>query len=313
MRGGSILRFEQLHFFEILLQEGSFNKAASKLHITQPALTNNIKSMEKELGCILLHRTQQGLRLTEEGKKVLAFSQKVSGLYQNLLNDIHTVPAASGGVFSIVASLFFAEIILEPFLSEFGTQFPKIQVRLMENETKTFPEKILNTNCTFAVVSRLLSDHDEKCTPDMLSLNEQFFDTRFSYIPLFQDMFGLCLSKNSTLYDEKEIYPITLVENNIPVTTFRLENYNISDCLILSSNNIDFHIKAFTQSNAVCNLPYFVYKQYFSDEDSIIWRPFSNHISIRYYLIHPAEHQLSPAEQIFLNELQTYLIQHNFR
>lgn len=307
------MRFEQFQYFETLLQEGSFNKAANKLHITQPTLTNNIKSMEKEFGCTLIHRTSQGLLLTEEGKKVLAFSKKVSSLYQNLLDDIHASSAASGGIFSIVASLFFTEIILEPFLSKFGTQFPKIQVRLMENETKTFPEKILNTTCTFAVVSRLLSDHDEKCNPGTICPDEQFFDARFSYIPLFQDMFGLCLSRNSTLYNEKEIYPITLVENNIPVTTFRLENYNISDCLVLSSNNIDFHIKAFTQSNAVCCLPYFVYKQYFSDENSIIWRPFSNHISIFYYLIHPTEHQLSPAEQIFLNELQNYLIEHNFR
>ena len=47
------MRLEQLKYFVILSQEGSFNKAAAKAHITQPALTANIKSMEKELNKFL--------------------------------------------------------------------------------------------------------------------------------------------------------------------------------------------------------------------------------------------------------------------
>ena len=130
------MRFEQFQYFETLLQEDSFNKAENKLHITQPTLTNNIKSMEKEFGCTLIHRTSQGLLLTEEGKKVLAFSKKVSSLYQNLLDDFHVSSAASGGTFSIVASLFFTEIILEPFLNKFGTQFPKRNTDISRKNTE---------------------------------------------------------------------------------------------------------------------------------------------------------------------------------
>lgn len=70
------MRLEQLKYFEILSQEGSFNKAAAKAHITQPALTVNIKSMEKELDTLLVIRKPHGVSLTEEGQKVLAFSQK---------------------------------------------------------------------------------------------------------------------------------------------------------------------------------------------------------------------------------------------
>ena len=64
---------------------------------------------------------------------------------------------------------------------------------------------------------------------------------------------------------------------------------------------------------AVCCLYYYVYKQYFAEDDSIVWRPFSENITETYYLIYPKEHTLTIAEQNFIEELQTYLIQENLK
>lgn len=307
------MRLEQLKYFEILSQEGSFNKAAAKAHITQPALTVNIKSMEKELDTLLVIRKPHGVSLTEEGQKVLAFSQKVSAMYQDLLAELGDAHSDCSGNISVIASTFFAEIILENFLPSFFRQYPQIAILLIENELATLPQILLETQKDFAVISRLFSDDDCHCIEGMLITDEEFFDSRFQYQLLFRDMFGICMSRNSPLANGKAIYPDVLDNSNYPATCFRLESQTSLEKLILSSNNLTLHIQAFNQQNAYCCLPYFVYKQYFGEESSVIWRPFDNNLSIAYYLIYSAEHYLTAAEQIFVDSLQKYLAQINFR
>lgn len=305
------MRFDQLTYFETLLQEGSFNKAAAKLHITQPALTNSIKSMEKELGVTLFLRDAHGITLTDEGKKLLIFSQTVSGLYHALLRDFNHAQTSYSGNIAILAPTFFSEIVLEDFLHVFSEKYTQIHLRLIESEVDTVPAQILNTSCKFAIISSLSTDNKERCVAGMPLVDDTFFDNRFIYQPLFQDLFGICLSKNSALATLPKLYPDNLLD--VPITAFRLGSAQFFDNLLLSSNNIGLHVKAFTQANAITSLPYFTYKHYFSQEDSIIWRPFSNNMSITYYLIYPVEHSLTAAEQIFIENLQNYLTQMNYK
>src|SRR5580765_133447 len=66
------LTLRQLQFFSVLVQEGQFGRAAKRLSITQPALSNAIKQMEKLLGAALLTRSTHRLELTPVGAEVLA-------------------------------------------------------------------------------------------------------------------------------------------------------------------------------------------------------------------------------------------------
>lgn len=309
------MRFEQLLYFETLLQEGSFNKAAARLHITQPALTANIKSMEKELGTTLLTRDTRGFALTEDGKTVLEFSQNINKQYHQLMQTLQKNDTVCHGEVSILASTFFTEIILEQFLYALNARYKQIRVRLIENELMTSPQNLFSIGSNLAVVSRLTSTDDDKCAPGMLLSDEQFYNDKFIYQPLFQDTFGTSMSKHNKLSSLRDFYPITLNERAQPVTTFRLTSFLTDSVnrLVLSSNNIRLHIHAMHETEAVCSLPYFVHKQYFANEESIIWRPYSNNVSITYYLVYPIEHTLTAAEQIFIDELQKYLTQIKFK
>ena len=62
------LDLKQLNYFVNIVEQMSFSKAAQKLHISQPSLSNAIKSLESELGFELLERTTRNIRLTEAGK-----------------------------------------------------------------------------------------------------------------------------------------------------------------------------------------------------------------------------------------------------
>jgi DNA-binding transcriptional LysR family regulator len=64
------MTFEQINYFLALVEEGSFVRAARRCEISQPSLTNAIRSLEAELGAALFERTIAGSRLTAFGKQI---------------------------------------------------------------------------------------------------------------------------------------------------------------------------------------------------------------------------------------------------
>ena len=82
------LTLRQLRFFSVLVEEGQFGRAARRLSITQPALSNAIKQMEKLVGAELLTRSTHKLELTQLGAEVLARTNFLVHTIDTALRDI---------------------------------------------------------------------------------------------------------------------------------------------------------------------------------------------------------------------------------
>src|SRR3989337_3484053 len=65
------MELHQLQCFMAVIEEGGFNRATTRLHITQPALSYQIKRLEEELGVSLFHRRPRGISPTEAGRVLL--------------------------------------------------------------------------------------------------------------------------------------------------------------------------------------------------------------------------------------------------
>jgi DNA-binding transcriptional LysR family regulator len=111
------LTLRQLQFFSVLVQEGQFGRAARRLSITQPALSNAIKQMEKLLGAELLTRSTHRLQLTPVGAEVLARTDFLVNTVEVALRDIEStvqrgrafvrigvIPSASDSVAAAVSA-----------------------------------------------------------------------------------------------------------------------------------------------------------------------------------------------------------------
>lgn len=85
------LTLRHLQFFSVLMQEGHFGRAAQRLAITQPALSNAIKQMEKLLGAQLLTRNTHRLEITPLGTEVLARTDFLVNTVDLALQDIQHV------------------------------------------------------------------------------------------------------------------------------------------------------------------------------------------------------------------------------
>ena len=306
------MRLEQLQYFDTLIQTGSFTKAAAKLHITQPSLTASIKSMEKELDVMLVTRDVHGVTLTEEGLKVLAFAQAVLKMQEHLLHSLKADTPTGPQKITVFASNFFNRIVLENFISQY-LHNDIFQIRNIEYELTPTLESFVINGCDFAVVSRLSTADESQCQPGMIVPDHDFFDPNFVYVPIVDDVFGICLSYDSALLHRQDVTPLNLAAQNHPVTMFPQRNLYLSDRVLFASYTIEQHVQAITKQNAVCTIPYFAYRYHFGAEDSITFRGYDNQITIHYYLIYPADHILTDAEKIFIDKLQRYLTEIKFK
>jgi DNA-binding transcriptional LysR family regulator len=65
------MRIEQLEYLAAVVQHGSMRRASEQLHLSQPALSESIRSLEKELGVLLLDRRRTGARISQQGRELL--------------------------------------------------------------------------------------------------------------------------------------------------------------------------------------------------------------------------------------------------
>src|ERR1051325_2118566 len=71
------MELRHLRYFVAVAGEENVSRAALKLHVSQPALSRQIRAREDELGCLLLERTAKAVRLTEAGRAFLAEARAV--------------------------------------------------------------------------------------------------------------------------------------------------------------------------------------------------------------------------------------------
>lgn len=82
------MNLEYLQSFYMTVKYNSISKAAEILHITQPGLSGQLKSLENTLGVSLLNRSNKGVVLTEEGKVVFDYAETLLSIQQNIKTDL---------------------------------------------------------------------------------------------------------------------------------------------------------------------------------------------------------------------------------
>ncbi|MEJ1966838.1 MAG: LysR substrate-binding domain-containing protein [Gammaproteobacteria bacterium] len=129
------MELRQLRYFVAIAEEKSFSRAAERLHISQPPLSTQIKSLEDELGVQLLDRSNRGVSLTAAGSVFFEEAQAVLARLEHARS--RTVRAKRGDIGML--SVGFVSIadygILPQALRSFRSSFPLVEVQLHELTT----------------------------------------------------------------------------------------------------------------------------------------------------------------------------------
>jgi DNA-binding transcriptional LysR family regulator len=120
----------QLRSFIAVAEAGHLTRAAEKLHVSQPALSAQIKALEDELALALFERTPGGMELTVAGQRLLADAEKVLAAAQMMRNDASSLKGKTAGKVSVGTLSDPAFIRIGEFLSATVERHPLLQVEL---------------------------------------------------------------------------------------------------------------------------------------------------------------------------------------
>jgi DNA-binding transcriptional LysR family regulator len=152
------VELRQLSYFERVAEQGSFTRAAQSLHLVQPALSQQVAALEREMGLPLFHRGARGVRLTEAGERLLPYARRVLGEIERAqqavgeLRELRTGKVALGLTPSATLSL------LPEILEKYRGRYPAVEVQIVEEMTDELVEQLLDGRLDLALVSFPIED-----------------------------------------------------------------------------------------------------------------------------------------------------------
>ena len=147
------ITYDYYRIFYYVATYQSFSKAAKILMSNQPNITRFINNLENQLGCKLFVRSNRGVQLTQEGRKLY---QHVSVAYQHLHMaevELMNEQRMDQGYITISASEIALHLLLLPVLEKFHKNYPGIRIRLLNHSTPQAVEAVRRGTVDFAVVS----------------------------------------------------------------------------------------------------------------------------------------------------------------
>ena len=126
---------KQLINFITIVEEGNITKAAQKLHISQPPLSNQLKALEEELGVKLIERGSRKVMLTDVGNLLYKRGKDMVNVFESTLNEVEDFKSGIEGVLKIGAVSTCNQFIPNELISPYAKQYPKVKFELYEGNT----------------------------------------------------------------------------------------------------------------------------------------------------------------------------------
>ncbi|MBD2846171.1 LysR family transcriptional regulator [Paenibacillus sp. IB182496] len=154
------LNFHQLHIFYTVADKGSFSAAAQALHMTQPAVTMQVQSLEDYFGTKLLHRSTKRIELSEAGRTLLPFAQRSIDLIRDTDSTMSKFTKQLKGRLQLGASLTIGEYILPRLLGPFAQEYPHIAISMKVMNTAQIMDEIVNHQLNFGLIEAPVNHPD---------------------------------------------------------------------------------------------------------------------------------------------------------
>jgi LysR family transcriptional regulator, low CO2-responsive transcriptional regulator len=128
------MRYVQLRAFHHVATCGGFSRAAEALHLTQPAISDQVRRLEEDYDVLLFNRIRKQVTPTEAGERLLAITRRLFDLEREAQTQLSENRALRAGTLRIIADA--AHHVL-PALTAFRQRYPGVQVSLRSGNTET--------------------------------------------------------------------------------------------------------------------------------------------------------------------------------
>ncbi len=194
----------QLEYLLAVANFGSFSIASEHCFVTQPSLSMQIKSLEEELGVVLLDRSKKPVIPTEAGEAVLAQAREALKEYNSIKEVVAQMKGETAGRMRLGVIPTIAPYLLHKFIPEFVHRYPKVELEIREMVTADIVDALNHDRIDAALVA------GGTCGEGMLEYE------------LFNDRFHAYVSPQNSLYNKSNI---------------RMEDIDMRELILLSTGN----------------------------------------------------------------------------
>lgn len=204
---------ENLEYFKVFYytaRYGSLTRAANELNISQPAVSQSLKQLEKSLGAVLFQRAAKGVTMTAEGQLLFSYVRKGYEQIEQGVEKLRQMQNLEIGEVHIGASDMTLQFYLLPFLERFHEKYPEIKVIVTNAPTPETLELLKAGKIDFGVVSEPFEQDADIVAKQVREIEDVFVAGRrfISY-------------KNKTMdLQELEKMPVISLENNTSTRSY---------------------------------------------------------------------------------------------
>ncbi|MGO9881753.1 MAG: LysR family transcriptional regulator, partial [Solirubrobacteraceae bacterium] len=151
----------QLRYLVALAEEGSFTRAAESVHIAQPAISQQIRRLEEELGIVLVERTTRRVTLTEAGELLVVRARRILGELEAAESELQALSGMYAGHVTIGAMHTMGPVDLSLALALFSERHPNVLFTVREQSSEEMAEmlRVDELDLAFLSVTERIESH----------------------------------------------------------------------------------------------------------------------------------------------------------
>lgn len=152
-----MLNLYKLEIFAQVVQEGSFSAAANRLLMTQPGVSQHVQDLERALGVMLFNRTSRGVTLTDAGKTLYDYAQRIGDLVAEAEAAVTDVSHLDEGRVDVGATPGVGVYVLAEFVQSFRQRYPNLTVHTLTDTTPRIIDALLARQLELGLIEGELS------------------------------------------------------------------------------------------------------------------------------------------------------------
>ena len=164
------MQLSQLAYFVAVAEEGSFTRAAERVGVAQPSLSQQVKALESDLGAQLVHRTRGKVGLTASGETLLPVARRMLADAETARWEIRELAALGRGRVRLGATPSLCAGLLPAVLAEYRRRYPAIDIVVHESGSRDLQGELIHGALDLAlVIDARLADDPELATVPLLT------------------------------------------------------------------------------------------------------------------------------------------------
>lgn len=253
------MRLEQLKYLVDVAQTHSITNTAQHFFITQQAISSSLKQLEKEFCATLLNRHSSGVTLTEQGKVVVDFAQRVIADFDKTFQAVSLTEEKQPVTkhIKVVSSSLLNSIVMPKVLTGLPQYEKNWTVNIIEMEPEYIVSEVAKGNCDIGLLTLNKEYLDE--------LLQQYAEQQLQCDVLLYDQLIACMGVESSSARLDKIYADQRLLRKMIFGVTPIDKYKLSamEESIICSSDITFHKKMLLQNDVYTYMPKLAYTTLF--------------------------------------------------